>query len=153
MNLLHFRLVIRAGLAFILSQPLAGQCHLPELFGREDIRLHSDSLEPSVRSDAQISDITIPDEEDIHSYEAQLEQMEISAGPYATGLTDPLLNLAHYHKARGDFDEALQSYRRALQLVRINDGLTSPRQLPILRAMLEIYRASSNQRHRFAQVI
>jgi tetratricopeptide (TPR) repeat protein len=66
--------------------------------------------------------------------------MALSEGPYASGLTDPLAGVAQIYKQRGQYDEAIESYRRALHVIRVNDGLKSERQLPLLKDLMAIYR-------------
>ena len=73
-------------------------------------------------------------------YEKQLEDMALGDGPYASGLTDPLAGVAQIYKQRGQYDEAIESYRRALHVIRVNDGLKSERQLPLLKDLMAIYR-------------
>jgi tetratricopeptide (TPR) repeat protein len=119
-----------------------GSCHLPEVFGREYIRFDDNSPEATAKPPA--NELPIPSKEDQLKHEQQLSEMELSDGPYAAGLTDPLINLAFYYKARGDFESSLENYRRALHLVRVNDGLSSDRQIPILREMMEIYRSAGD---------
>jgi hypothetical protein len=64
-------------------------------------------------------------------------------GPYSSGLVDPLTNLVHFQLERGDPGDAIDSLRRAIQLIRINDGLHSPNQLPLLRRLIALYRQES----------
>jgi hypothetical protein len=128
---------------FLLQSP-AGQCHLPELFGREYIRLVDEPEEPLAPGNSAAGGDSAANGEDPSQYREQLEQIEISQGPYASGLTDPLIGLAEYQKSAGRLDESLQSYRRALHLIRVNDGLASERQLPILRAILGIYKSAAD---------
>ncbi len=82
--------------------------------------------------------------EDRSLYENHVEQEEVSGGPYATGLSDPYVGLGYDYLKRGDSKGALEAYRRALHLVRINDGLNSQRQIPILREIIDIYRNMGN---------
>lgn len=77
-------------------------------------------------------------------YERQLAQVEITGGPYADGLTEPLLGLARYHRGQGELETALALYRRALHLVRVNDGLYSERQIPLVREQLQLYREAGD---------
>ena len=96
---------------------------------------------PETLAESPVNKLPVPPKEDQLKHEQQVHEMELSGGPYAAGLTDPLINLGFYYKARGDIESSLESYRRALHLVRVNDGLSSDRQIPILREMLEIYRS------------
>jgi tetratricopeptide (TPR) repeat protein len=116
--------------------PAAATAHLPSLFGKEYIR-----AEPL--ADMQSPGTTVPLEieaGDPGPYEEQLKDMALSEGPYASGLTDPLAGVAQIYKQRGQYDEAIESYRRALHVIRVNDGLKSERQLPLLKDLMAIYR-------------
>ncbi len=72
--------------------------------------------------------------------EARLLELEEGGGPYSGDLAEVLAELAAHYRGRGDSEEALRLYRRALHVVRINEGLYSERQAPLVRAELDIYR-------------
>jgi hypothetical protein len=76
--------------------------------------------------------------------EERLRLLEGSAGPYAPALAEDLGDMAREYRAVGQLSEALRLYRRALHIVRVNDGLYSERQAPLVRAELDIYRASGD---------
>ncbi len=78
------------------------------------------------------------------AYWQQLDALEDEGGPYSDGLAEPLVSLGRYHRDNGDLQQAMLLYRRALHVVRINDGLYSERQAPILQAILETYRVSGD---------
>lgn len=78
------------------------------------------------------------------AYQQQLATLEVQGGPYNDALAEPLTGLGRYHRDQGDLDQAMRLYRRALHVVRINDGLYSERQLPILQELLEAYRVSGD---------
>ncbi|QIB66759.1 hypothetical protein [Kineobactrum salinum] len=71
----------------------------------------------------------------------RLEQLELDQGPYAAGLEEPLMDLGHLHLNAGQFAQAGQLYRQALHIVRINDGLLSERQLPLVQNLLTVHRS------------
>jgi len=74
-------------------------------------------------------------------YRAQIDALE-RGGPYAHALSESLAGLAQWHRERGELAQALRNYRRALHVVRINDGLHSEMQVPLVRAELDLYRES-----------
>jgi len=87
-------------------------------------------------------------------YMEQISALERQAGPYGAGLDEPLSALARAQRASGDVDGALGSYRRAMHLIRINEGLYSERQLPLVREVLDLYRdagdyATLDQRYEY----
>jgi len=75
-------------------------------------------------------------------YQHQVDELEGEGGPYAEALAEPLTGLGRHYRQKGDIGEALRLYRRALHVVRVNDGLYSERQMPILRELLDIYRVN-----------
>jgi tetratricopeptide (TPR) repeat protein len=77
-------------------------------------------------------------------YQRQLERLEDEGGPYADALAEPLADLARLYRSSGDILQAQQAYRRALHVVRINEGLYSERQVPILRELFETYRMTGD---------
>ncbi len=78
------------------------------------------------------------------SYLQQTEELELLGGPYDDALAEPLAGLARQHRQRGDYSEALSTYRRALHVIRINDGLYSERQIPVLRELLMTFRETGD---------
>jgi len=77
-------------------------------------------------------------------YQRQVADLEHRDGPYSDALAEPLAGLGRHYRHTGDLEQALRMYRRALHVVRVNDGLYSERQMPILRDLLEAYRASGD---------
>jgi hypothetical protein len=80
--------------------------------------------------------------QDDGQYQRQVDELEKEGGPYADALAEPLTGLGRHHRRKGDMQQALRLYRRALHVVRVNDGLYSERQMPILRELLDAYRVS-----------
>lgn len=68
---------------------------------------------------------------------AMVESAELAAGPYSPDLVEPLHTLGQSLQAAGRYREAIRHYRRALHLVRVNQGLYDPAQLPLLEAVAE----------------
>lgn len=73
-------------------------------------------------------------------YERQIAEFESQQGPYANTLAEPLLGLGRILASRGDYEQAAGLYRRALHIQRLNDGLYSELQAPIVRALLDAVR-------------
>jgi len=80
--------------------------------------------------------------QDDGQYQRQVDELEMEGGPYADALAEPLTGLGRHYRQQGDMQQALRLYRRALHVVRVNDGLYSERQMPILRELLDAYRVS-----------
>ncbi|MEM8561761.1 MAG: hypothetical protein AAGF57_05980 [Pseudomonadota bacterium] len=73
-----------------------------------------------------------------------LHGLEGEGGPYSDALAEPLTDLARHHRQQGDLASARKAYQRALHVVRVNDGLYSERQVPILQELFELYRVSGD---------
>ncbi len=128
----------------LLLLPAPGQAHFPAFYGKEFIR-----SEPARQAEHPPSP-TVPaasmDEADADSFKQQLKAQELLGGPYAEATTDPLSSLARYHRDRGDYREAEDLYVRALHVVRVNDGLYSERQIPLVRGLLNLYREKGDMK-------
>ena len=70
----------------------------------------------------------------------RIAELEALWGPYSPELTPVLVTAAAEAVEYGVLDAALELYRWALHSTRINEGLASQKQLPLLRAMLELQR-------------
>lgn len=76
---------------------------------------------------------------DITRQEAWIDELESRDLPdvYTPELGEAYLGMADQLASRGDYAGALETYGKALQIVRVNDGIDSPVQLPILQAQLD----------------
>ena len=95
---------------------------------------------PPLRSPEAVPQLDLDRDE----YERRLVQVESAGGPYSDGLTEPLLGLARYHRGQGELETALALNQRALHLLRVNDGLYSERQIPLVREQLQLYREAGD---------
>lgn len=73
-------------------------------------------------------------------WETRVRELEALGGPYADGLEEPLADLARQRVSEGRYAEALSLYQRSLHVLRINSGLSSPAQMAVVRAMLQLQR-------------
>ncbi|MHA7816642.1 MAG: hypothetical protein ACX93N_09210 [Pseudohaliea sp.] len=85
-----------------------------------------------------------PPAAELAALRARLAALEAEGGPYAGGLEEPLAALGRALAARGRYAEAVAAYRRALHVLRVNDGLYGEAQKPLLAALLGIYRAAGD---------
>lgn len=81
-----------------------------------------------------------PTAADFSAYEQALELAQSSGGAYADALAEPLYGLARLYGEQGRYTQSLALYRRALHIIRVNDGLYSERQIPLVRDLLDSYR-------------
>lgn len=114
----------------------------PAAYGEHFIR-----LEPGEASDGESpagNPLSAAEGGGSAEYEQQLLEMEQQGGPYAAALAEPLAALARLQEQQGDIPQSRRLYERALHLVRVNEGLYSERQIPILRQLLGSYRQSGD---------
>lgn len=76
----------------------------------------------------------------VDQLEQRLAEQQFSVGPYASALAETLGDLARAQEAAGDVEAAMRSRERALHLTRVNDGLYSEAQGPLVRAILDTLR-------------
>ena len=76
----------------------------------------------------------------VQNLRQRLREQELAQGPYAAPLAETLTELARAADALGDGAAALKARERALHLTRVNEGLYSAAQAPLLRALLEGHR-------------
>jgi len=74
-------------------------------------------------------------------YLQSIEQAELGGGAYAEDLAEPLQDLGRAYQAEEKHPEAMDFFSRALHLSRINEGLYSPTQLPLLGYMIDSHLA------------
>tara|TARA_R110002110_G_scaffold406421_1_gene626402 strand:- start:217758 stop:219092 length:1335 start_codon:yes stop_codon:yes gene_type:complete len=126
------------------ANAVAGKMAYGEVF----VRAVDDGPGPvSASSAAPGDELAVPDADSAIStgdYLARLEVIEGQGGPYDNSLAEPLADYARALGERGDPVAALGHYRRALHIVRINEGLYSQRQMPLVQEMLELYRSTGN---------
>jgi hypothetical protein len=89
-------------------------------------------------------------------YLESVESAESLGGPYSADLAEPLAGLGQVYQAQNKHPQALDFFRRALHLSRINEGLYSANQLPVLQGMInsqlamgQLDRVDENQDYRF----
>ena len=69
-------------------------------------------------------------------YRQQVEDAELADGPYSPMLAETLTDEASYLEQHGNHEAAIVSLRRAVHVTRINDGLHSGMQLPMVRRLI-----------------
>ena len=139
----RIRLSSLALLLAAASGSIDSVAHLPEVYGRDYLRTKNHVHELPVKPPSAPAS-TVPERGEIDRQQSQLKAAERANGPYADGLTDPLVNLAAMYRHQGDLEKSVEQYLRALHLVRVNDGLYSERQIPIMRELMALYRRQND---------
>ena len=78
------------------------------------------------------------------AYQRQLDDFESTGGPYSENLSEPLMGLGRYYAGKGEYEQAIHLFRRALHVVRLSDGLYSEQQAPFVRELLDTIRLSGD---------
>ena len=89
-----------------------------------------DSLLDPAEEDPEL----VPDNESVADYRRAVARIEEEAGAYADGLSEQLLGLGLALQQQGRHQEAIDVFKRGVHLARINDGLYSAGQIPLLQS-------------------
>ena len=79
----------------------------------------------------------ITNRREIGDYRNIIAQMESSEGVFSYELVPELIGLGLATQEQSDHSESSDAFLRAFQIVRVNDGLYSTKQLPILDLLIE----------------
>jgi tetratricopeptide (TPR) repeat protein len=126
----------------VFSQAVLAE--LPSFYGENFARRGSEWSDASARKPQSTPQNLLSTSKD--AYQRQISDFESLGGPYADTLAEPLLGLGRYYAGRGDYDHAVGLFRRALHVVRLNDGLYSEVQAPIVRELLDTIRDKGDLR-------
>ncbi|MFV0476590.1 MAG: hypothetical protein ACK5ME_02000 [Parahaliea sp.] len=142
---LRSNLSVRIGLIFLclllISLPL--QAAVGGVYGERLLRVGADDVlqtPPALQTDMHAASTTT----DGIAWQQALDTALREGGPYSDAAVEPLQGLARWQRAQDDLAAAQENYSRALHVVRINDGLRSPRQLPLLRELIALARQLGN---------
>lgn len=78
---------------------------------------------------------------DIARYEASLKEQELGGNAYSMALPETLMSLAAAYERNGEYPKALTLYERASHIIRVNDGLFTLEQVPVVERMISNYLA------------
>ena len=82
-------------------------------------------------------------QQSVARYEARIADLEAAEGPHAGELIEVRLSLGLLFQQAGDHGRAVAALQQALQSVRVNEGLYSMSQVPILEAIIDSHVALS----------
>lgn len=75
--------------------------------------------------------------QDIDSYEQALEELEFQGGAWSAQIAEELTTLGSLLHQQGDYEESIEIFDRAVHVNRVNHGLYSPEQIPLVEKMVE----------------
>ncbi|MEM6545749.1 MAG: hypothetical protein AAF680_12645 [Pseudomonadota bacterium] len=113
---------------------LSGAGHEAAVVGDITPRVEADSEESDPDQRRRIRSVLIP------RLEAEVAEQERSLGPYAAVMSETLEELARAHERLGNDPAGVEARERALFLIRVNEGLSSATQGPLVRALLNSLR-------------
>jgi tetratricopeptide (TPR) repeat protein len=150
----------RPGLAALLSGVLLSAA-LPDFASAgQDLRylsFHPVRLTPDAAQTAAGSSVVAPASADyiLHptlpdpavqetEYREAIADLQRKQGEYALPLGEQLLGLGHALQEQGRLDEALETFEASRHVMRVNLGLHSIEQVPVLKAMFSVYAAQGD---------
>lgn len=77
----------------------------------------------------------------IQNYEQTINDIEYQGGAWDPGLTEPLRDLGAIYAEQGTHELAVDAYARAMHVSRVNAGLDSLEQIPMVESMIDSYLA------------
>lgn len=116
---------------------------MPEFFGRKYVLLDP-ALQPPVSERCAGNRAEM--RERAEAMRESLDARGREKGPYSIDLAEPVGELGKLYADLCNHPAALEQYRLALQRLRISDGLLTPAQLPVLRALSRSYAAIGDYR-------
>jgi len=93
--------------------------------------------DPASEADAAESEIDPQIEQTIKRYASEVQRLESESGAYNNDLVEQLIGLGLAYSDAEKHAEALKIYQRALHINRVNHGLHSLDQIPILERVIE----------------
>nr|WP_284500110.1 hypothetical protein [Microbulbifer sp. GX H0434] len=73
----------------------------------------------------------------VDQYRERIEELEAERGAYGAGIDEELLGLATALQEVGAHEQAISEFRRAMLITRVNEGLYSLNQTPMIERMIE----------------
>lgn len=119
---------LRSTLVLVQLLILAVPFYSPSLFAQPE----------STQQPEHQESVTNTRNEDLIRTQNQLAYLEATADAYDSGIAELSLEIGNLLARQGKNDEALSAFRRALHVSRINYGLDSDLQLPVLEAILGV---------------
>ena len=87
---------------------------------------------------------SLPADDGFSGVPQQIEKIQSSQGINSPELIGPLTNLGLILREQGDVDLAIAAFERARHLVRVNYGLSSFKEAPLLRQLVQIEEGRGN---------
>ena len=87
----------------------------------------------------------VPDDHrSVQAYRALINKQQKEHGPYDPQLGEQYLGLGLVYRNEGKYEEAAKALDQALHIKRVNDGVESLSQLPVLEALIDVNTLAGN---------
>jgi tetratricopeptide (TPR) repeat protein len=90
--------------------------------------------------------LVVTSDSEVSTYQKVVDDMESRMGTYAPDLPEKLLSLGSALQKRGRHAEAIRVFKRGTHLARINNGLYSATQIPLIQGEITSYIATGGLR-------
>ncbi len=118
--------------AFERSHSIDPRADPPTAYGLNLVRPeHRQSI------DDRVYEVPADNSINVDEFAAKIANFEAESGPYATQLTQPLADLGSAHLNGGRAQQAIDVFKRAIHVLRINHGLDTPLQIPLLTQLID----------------
>lgn len=110
-----------------------------QVFSQQFASAAAHSLTPANPTFAQLTpeqQIYLSRLEDIESFDQVLEDLEIEGGAWSVQIAEELASLGDLLQAQGDYERANEIYDRAVHINRVNNGLFSTSQVPLVEKIV-----------------
>lgn len=77
-------------------------------------------------------------------YQEMIDKLELDQGVYGADISQHLISLGLLYQKNRKYDDSIDTFKRALHLNRINEGLYSPNQLKVIEYLIDSYSAMNN---------
>jgi len=101
--------------------------------------LAQDANTPSVKDKDGSQQSLIRFTDFVEQYQLNIEELESKEGAYGQGLSQELLALGTFYQQNDKHTEAIKSFKRSLHLKRINEGLYTKGQIPIVERLINSF--------------
>jgi hypothetical protein len=108
-----------------------------------DLAIDNSSSDNEAAAEAP-ANIVVPDSGNIKSYRDLIARLESESGAYGSELPENLLGLGQALQKEGRHSEALKFFKQGTHLARINGGLYSASQIPLIRGEITSLLAQGN---------
>ncbi|MDT8429330.1 MAG: hypothetical protein RQ757_11240 [Pseudomonadales bacterium] len=116
---------------------------------------HTSEMRPALTLE-ELDEVKQLNAEAIQLQEERIQEIEQEGGTWAAGLSEELMRLGQLLRSSGNPEGAVEAYTRAAHISRVNFGLNSAEQVPVLEELVDTYveleqwqEADRQQRHAF----